>query len=45
MSKADWQISKTKRKMADRRMLWRLNIYSRVGVGLAAIVLAVVSLG
>lgn len=45
MSKCDWKISKTKRRMADRRSLWRLGIFSRLGAGLAVIAVAIVSLG
>ncbi|MBR2214388.1 MAG: hypothetical protein IJ849_01360 [Selenomonadaceae bacterium] len=45
MSKCDWEISKAKRRMADRRAAWKLNIFSRLGVGLAVIAVAAVSLG
>ena len=45
MSKCDWQISKAKRRMSDRRMMWRLNIFSRLLVGVAVVAVAAVSLG
>ena len=46
MSNTDWKISKTRRKMSDRRAVWQMKVLaSRLAMMAVALTVAVLGLG